>query len=120
MQFSTILHELLTATPGSIAAIFLDYEGETVEMVSEHDLEPDDVRIVGAWQGIFLTQLRALCGHMDVGQPKRFKIEFPRTRVLSCDLKEGYYLVLLIHATAGEGAAWHHLDRCRERLLQEM
>jgi hypothetical protein len=120
MPFNAILHDLLTATPGSIAALFLDYEGETVEMVSEHDLEPDDIRIVGAYQGIFLTQLRALCSHMDVGQPKRFKLGFRKTWVLSCDLKEGYYLVLLVDAAAGEGAAWHHLDRCRERLLREM
>ncbi len=120
MPFSAILHDLLRATTGSIAAMFLDYEGETVEMVSEHDLAADDIRIVGAYQGIFLTQLRALCGHMDVGQPKRFKIEFRKTRVLSFDLKEGYFVVLLVDTRANEGAAWHHLDRCRERLLLEM
>ena len=120
MPFNAILHELLHATTGSIAALFLDYEGETVEMVSEHDLAADDIRIVGAYQGIFLGQLRALCGHLDVGTPSRFKIEFRKTRVLSCDLKDGYYVVLLVDGSANEGAAWHHLDRCRERLLQEM
>lgn len=120
MPFRAILHDLLQTTSGSIAAMFLDQEGETVEMVSEHDLAADDIRIVGAYQGIFLTQLRVLCGHMDVGLPKRFKIEFRRTRVLSSDLTDGYYVVLLVDSSANEGEAWHHLDQCRKRILREM
>ena len=31
-----ILHELIATTKGALAALFLDWEGETVELVCEH------------------------------------------------------------------------------------
>ncbi len=120
MPFQGILRELLQSTDGSIGAMFLDYEGETVELVSLRDLKKDDLKIVGAYQGIFLTQLRHLCEEMTIGIPHRFKIEFAQTRVLSADLKDGYYVVLLIGQEALEGVAWRTLERCRERLIEEM
>ncbi|HXG57949.1 MAG TPA: hypothetical protein VNL91_02910, partial [Thermoanaerobaculia bacterium] len=67
-----------------------------------------------------LTQLRKMCDHTEIGRPHRFKLEFARTKVLSCDLKDGYYLVLVVDETANEGVARNHLDRCRERLMAEI
>ena len=118
--FQKILDELLSTTDGAIAALFLDYEGETVELLSVHDLEQHDLKIIGAYQGIFLDRLRKLCSDNDVGTPQRFKIEFARTKVLSCDIADGYYLVLLTEEGSNEGAAWHRMAWCRERLLAEM
>jgi hypothetical protein len=120
MHFRTILDELLTATPGSIAAMFLDYEGETVELLTAHDLDTDDLKMIGAYQGIFLTQLRKLCTEMEVGQPERFKVEFSRKKVMSFDLKDGYYVVLLANREVNEGIAWRELGHCREKLLAEI
>ena len=64
MAFQKILHELVTSTPGAIGALFLDWEGETVEMLGARPFDADDhdLKIVGAYQGIFLTQLREMCG----------------------------------------------------------
>jgi predicted regulator of Ras-like GTPase activity (Roadblock/LC7/MglB family) len=118
--FRLILHEMLATTRGALAALFLDYEGETVELVCDRDLNDHDLRILGAYQGIFLTRLRELCGQAGAGQPQRFKIEFANNSVLSFDVKDGYYVVLLVDATASEGVAWRKLERCRERLLEEM
>jgi predicted regulator of Ras-like GTPase activity (Roadblock/LC7/MglB family) len=120
LPFRRILHELVQATSGAVGAIFLDSEGETVQLISADTLAPDDLRFVGAWQGIFLAHLRNVCHDIDAGPPRRFKIEFERAAVLSCDLKDGYYVVLLVDATANEGLAWHRLDACRQRLLAEM
>ena len=119
-MFRPILEELLNSTRGSIAALFLDYEGETVELLSAHELDNDDLKIIGAYQGIFLTRLRQLCAQLSAGEPQRFKIEFAKTTVLSCDLKDGYYAVLLVDGTANEGIAWRHLDACRAKLLNEI
>lgn len=115
-----ILHELVATTRGALAALFLDWEGETVELVCEHDLSDHDLRIVGAYHGIFLTELRRLCAAADAGQPDRFKLEFAKAKFLSCDLKDGYYLVLLVDPSAVEGLAWRQLAACREKLLAEM
>ena len=120
MPFRQILNELLETTEGSLGAMFLDYEGETVELLTHRNLKSDDLKIVGAYQGIFLTQLRRICQDMFIGDPRRFKIEFEGTKVLSCDLKDGYYVVLLVGHDAIEGLAWHRLDHCREMLLAEM
>ena len=120
MIFRNILDELLATTSGALAALFLDYEGETVQLVCDRDLSDHDLRIIGAYQGIFLSRLKELCNDLGAGAPQRFKIDFEKTTVLSCDLKDGYYVVLLLEPGANEGVAWHHLARCRERLLAEM
>jgi predicted regulator of Ras-like GTPase activity (Roadblock/LC7/MglB family) len=118
--FRLILHEMLATTGGALAALFLDFEGETVELVCDRDLNDHDLRILGAWQGIFLTRLRELCAHAGAGEPQRFKIEFAHTTVLSFDIRDGYYVVLLVDRSANEGLAWRKLERCRERLIAEM
>lgn len=120
MVFRSILDQLLATTPGAVAIIFLDFQGETVELVCDRDLSDHDLRIVGAYQGIFLSRLRELCARGDLGSPRRFKIEFEANMILSCDLKDGYYLVMLLDDKGNEGTAWHKLETCRERVLAEM
>ena len=115
-----ILHELVATTGGAFAAIFLDFEGETVELVCDRDLSDHDLRIVGAYQGIFLNRLREMCDRLAIGTPHRFKLEFRHTMFLSCDLKDGYYVVLLGDHRVNEGSAWQKLEECRQKLLQEM
>jgi len=120
LPFRLILEELLSTTRGALAAMFLDYEGETVQLVCDRDVSDHDLRIIGAYQGIFLTQLRNMCSELDAGQPQRYTLEFEKTKVLSLDLKDGYYVVLLVDHHANEGVAWRQMSRCREKLLAEM
>ena len=119
-MFRLILDELLVTTHGALAALFLDFEGETVELVCDRDLSDHNLRILGAYQGIFLTRLRTLCSNVGAGEPRRFKIEFAEKAVLSYDVKDGYYVVLLVDASHNEGMAWRRLEKCRARLLLEM
>jgi hypothetical protein len=118
--FRTILDELLVTTHGALAALFLDYEGETVELVCDRDLSDHGLRILGAYQGIFLDRLRDLCAAAGAGQPQRFKLQFEEMSVLSYDVRDGYFVVLLVDATFNEGVAWRRLERCRQRLFVEM
>ena len=119
-MFRQILDQLLVTTGGALAAIFLDWEGETVELVCDRDLSDHELRILGAYQGVFFDRLRQMCTHVGAGEPKRFKIEFARKSVLSYDIKDGYYVVLLVDSSFNEGLAWRRLEQCRERLLAEM
>ncbi len=119
-MFRLILHELIATTSGALAALFLDWEGETVELVCEHDMSDHELRILGAYQGIFLSRLRTLCATTGAGEPHRFKIEFADSAVLSRDVKDGYYIVLFVDRRFNEGLAWQRLERCREKLLAEM
>jgi predicted regulator of Ras-like GTPase activity (Roadblock/LC7/MglB family) len=120
LPFRRILDDLLQSTAGSLGAMFLAYDGETVELLTDKKLNADDLRIIGAYQGIFLDRLRSLCSDIGAGRPDRFKLEFTNAKILSCDLKDGYYAVLLLTADANEGVAWHRLGCCREQLLNEM
>ncbi len=119
-MFRLILNELLATTGGAVAAVFLDYEGETVELVCDHDLSDHDLRVIGAHQGIFLTRLRAICTDLEAGALDRMKVEFSDLTVLSCELRDGYFFVLLLKPGAGEAIAWRRMERCREKLLAEM
>ena len=122
MAFQRILRTLVASTHGALGAIFLDWEGETVEVVTERPLDADvhDLRVIGAYQGIFLTRLREMAAKVKVGVPLRFKIEFERSMTLSCDLKDGYYLVLVVDHDANEGMAWRRLLATRDEVLREM
>lgn len=122
MPFQRILRELLEVTPGAIGAVFLDRGGEAVELWSDRvfDVGPEGLRAIGAYQGVYLGELKRLCERIGAGPPQRFTIDFEQARVLSCDLKEGYYLVLVIDPNANEGIAWHHLSECRRKLIAEL
>lgn len=91
-------------------------------MVTERPLDADDhdLRVIGAYQGIFLTRLRELAARLPVGTPTRFKVEFERASTLSCDIKDGYYLVLILDQDANEGIAWQRLLATRDEVLLEM
>jgi hypothetical protein len=119
-MFRGILDELLATTSGAFAAIFLDWDGETVQLVCDRDISDHDLRIIGAYQGIFMGRLRELCTKTNIGPPQRFKIEFHGLMTLSSDLKDGYSIVLLLDSRANEGFAWHQLDVCRAKLIAEM
>ena len=121
-MFDSILRELLQSTPGALGAVFLDREGEAVQFWSERvfDIGPDSLRAIGAYQGIYLAELQRICTRIEAGRPERFTIEFADSKIISWDLKEGYYLVVVLDRTANEGVAWHHLRSCRHRLLAEI
>ena len=120
MVFQRILYDLLAATDGAMGAVFLDWEGETVEALSYEHIEPDELRAFGAYQGLFLNRLRKIAEKAQAGAPHRFMIAFENAKVLSLDLKDGYYVIILIHAESAEALAWRHLEDCKKRLLAEM
>ena len=113
---------MLQSTPGALGAVFLDREGEAVELFTERvfDIGADGLRAIGAYEGIFLSDLKRMCDRIGAGSVERLTIDFQHAKVLTCHLKEGYYLVLVIDHEAGEGMAWQQLSYCRERLLQEI
>ena len=113
---------MLQSTPGAIGAVFLDREGEAVDLFAEDVFEigPEGLRAIGAYSGIFLSDLGRACQRIAAGTPQRLTIDFEHARVLTCPLKEGYYLVLVVSRDANEGVAAQRLDQCRQRLLDEI
>lgn len=122
MQFRDILLDALQATHGSIGAIFLDSEGESVEVLTARpfDIGDHDMRVIGAYAGIFFSQLRRIAEAINGGAVRRFKFDFAASRILCSDLNDGYYLVLVVDAGAVEGTAWQALERCQTALREEI
>jgi predicted regulator of Ras-like GTPase activity (Roadblock/LC7/MglB family) len=122
VSFQGILRQLLESTPGAIGAVFLDQEGEAIEVLAERvfDIGWEGLRAIGAYEGIFFSDLRRACERLSAGRPLRLSIEFEHAKVLSCALKEGYYLVLVLAPGANEGIAWQHVGHCRQLLMNEL
>ena len=122
MGFRDILADLLQATRGAIGAAFLDSEGESVEVASARPFDTDDheLRVIGAYAGIFLSHLRRVAEATESGASRRFKIDFAATTIFCSDLGDGYYLVVVVDASAVEGTVWQALEQCRASLLAEM
>lgn len=118
-SFHTVLSQLLSNVHGSLAAMFFDHQGEAVE-IAEQPLTPYDMKIVGAYEGIYLDQIRRICVSTSFGNLQRFKLDWKRTILFNWVLADGYYLVLMTEAETNEAIAWHQLSKCREILLSEI
>lgn len=118
-MFREMLQEMIDDIPGARGAIFLDHEGEAVDRIGR-DLSDYDLQVIGAYQGIFLSQLRRLTEDLRHGEVARFRIAGRNSSLFVSDLKDGYYLVLITGRTCNEGLAWHRLLDTRERLLEEI
>lgn len=119
MPFRSILQSLVDSIDDSVAALFLDWEGEAVELVGPYH-KKYDLHLVGAYQGIFLNQLRNVAEQVSLGPLRTFKIGFDRMNFFTCTLTDGYYLVLIVEPQVPDWLAWDTLRRGRGLLLEEM
>lgn len=118
MPFRKILTDVVSSVDGAVAALFVDRHGETVQIVG--DLPAWDMKVIGAYQGIFLTRLEAACATFDDAPPRRLKVEWQRSLILNQAIDDEYYLVLVLRTGSNEGLAWRALGKGRKRLLEEM
>lgn len=118
-MFEKILSDMVGSIDGALGALFLDYQGEAVQVVGK-TLPSFDLQVIGAYQGIFVSQLERICRETRIGALERFKIDWGGSKLLSSAVQDGYFVVLVLRGESIESLAWHQLNRCRERLLQEM
>lgn len=119
LPIKKILNECLADVPDAVGAIFLDHEGESVEFETR-GCSPHDAKVIGAYAGIFLSQVERIARELALGSTSRLKVDFQHVSVLTALLQDGYYLVLVLREDALEARAWRSMERTRERLLAEM
>lgn len=118
MPIHYILANLIANNDGAIGALFLDDSGETVDFACA-DSSPYEVRIAGAYVGIYLKQLdRVTRGH-GLGLPDLMHIERGELHIYSKVLQEGYYVVLLQKRPALVAQAQKTLRRAVAELQAE-
>ena len=119
MPFNYLLTNLLVDVPEALGAIFLDDEGETVDFVSRHG-EPFDLKVEGAYQGIFTRLLGTATVNAGIGELELFMAEGAELVTLTHVLPAGYYVVLVAHKPVAQARARHHLRRTARLLAREI
>ena len=97
--FQFILADLLSRNEGGVGVLFLDESGETVDLACT-DFNLHQLRVVGAYVGIYLRQARELMHDAENGQPRWLHIEKDALHIYVMPLPDGYYLVLVQRAPA--------------------
>lgn len=95
-SFTKHLDALLEALPDAACAVFVDGEGETVDLSSRVD--PFDARIAGAECAILLFTVRAGQQKLKKGETLEFRIEADKRSIVVRTVTEGYDLIVLLDA----------------------
>lgn len=110
---------MVEGLPGAAGAVFADQEGESVVCIPR-SLDKYELQVIGAYAGIFLSQIRRVCTDIEFGAAQHLKLECRNSTLLISDLRDGYYLVLVLHPGANEAVASVRLEDARQRLVAEL
>lgn len=119
MPVQYILANLLADNDHAVGALLLDDSGESVDLACS-ELTPYQVRIVGAYLGIYLRQLARVCEGNRLGGPRHIHIEKEGLHIYGEALPEGYYVVLLQRRPALVGQARRSLRRAARELQRQL
>lgn len=118
MSFEFTLANLLADTDGALAVMFVDETGETVDLACS-ELTPYDMKIVGAYVGIYLRQFEGVLERVQLGRPQLLQIEKKDFNIFAVPLPDGYFLVLVQRRPALVAQARRALERAREEMTRE-
>lgn len=93
-MFQYVLANLLANNDQALGALFLDDNGETVDLACA-GYTPYQMRVVGAYLGIYLRQIEKVLTGSEAGQPRLIHIEKKVVHIYAMPLPDGYYLVLV-------------------------
>jgi hypothetical protein len=119
MPFQYTLANLLAHNDHAIAVLFIDETGETVDMACA-DYTPYDMKILGAYIGICVKQLRGMLQSSEFGGFEMLHIEKEAIHLYATSLPDGYFLVLVQRRPAMVAKARETLGRARAEIAREI
>ncbi|HKI06541.1 MAG TPA: hypothetical protein VKK31_31485 [Thermoanaerobaculia bacterium] len=119
-MFQFVLANLLANNDHALGAIFLDGTGETVDLACGTDFSPYEMRVIGAYLGIYLRQLDRVLANNDLGEPRMIHIEKKAVHIYVVPLPDGYHLALVQSHPALVARARDTLNEAVEQLRQEL
>lgn len=119
MSFEYTLANLLANNDGAIAVIFVDETGETVDLAVS-DFTHYDMKIMGAYMGIYLRQMQDLAEKLEAGVPEVLHIEKDKIHLFTAPLPDGYHLVLVQRRPANVGISRRTLLQARDEIAREI
>jgi predicted regulator of Ras-like GTPase activity (Roadblock/LC7/MglB family) len=117
--YQYVLTNLLAANEDALGVLFLDGSGETVDLACA-DFSPYEMRVIGAYLGIYLRQLEKIARQSDLGEMRLVHIEKSSVHIYAVPLPDGYYLALVQRQPALVARARATLDRAVEQLRTEL
>jgi hypothetical protein len=120
MVFQYVLANLLANNDHALGALFLDGSGETVDLACGTDFSPYEMRVIGAYLGIYLRQLERVLANNDLGEPRMIHIEKKSLHIYVVPLPDGYHLALVQRHPALVARARESLNEAVEQLKREL
>jgi hypothetical protein len=118
--FEYVLANLLANNDHALGALFLDGTGETVDLACGTGFSPYEIRVVGAYLGIYLRQLEKVLANNDLGEPRMIHIEKKALHIYVVPLPDGYHLALVQSHPALVAHALDTLNEAVEQLRREL
>jgi hypothetical protein len=119
MPFEYLLADLLSRVDGALGVLFLDDSGEAVDLACA-EASPYQMRVVGAYAGIYLRQMAEFLRASGQGEPRWLHVEKEDLHLYAAPLPDGYYVVLVQRAPALTGRARRLLEQTRDQLGREL
>jgi len=115
MRFRDALEGLLDA-PGAMGAAFIDPQGEVIERVGEKSA----TEVLGAYQSVWLGELRRAAERSGLGEISNLSFRFASRRILTSHVKAGYFILVVFREDGQPHVARPRLDEARARLADEI
>jgi len=120
MEFQYVLANLLAHNDHAMGALFLDGSGETVDLACGTDFNHYEMRVIGAYLGIYLRQLERVLASNDLGETRMIHIEKKAVHIYVVPLPDGYHLALVQRHPALVARAFETLKDAVEQFRQEL
>ena len=118
-MFQFVLANLLANNNDALGALFLDGTGETVDLACA-DFSPYEMRVIGAYLGIYLRQLERVLANNELGETRMIHIEKRALHIYVVPLPDGYHLALVQRHPALVGRARESLNDAVQQLVREL
>ena len=118
-MFQYVLANLIANNDQALGALFLDDNGETVDLACA-GYSPYQMRVTGAYLGIYLRQLEKVLVNNDLGRTALIHIEKDAVHIYAMPLPDGYYLVLVQRRPALVARARATMTAAAEQLTREL
>ena len=119
MVFQYVLGNLLAQNERALGALFLDGSGETVDLACA-DFSPYEMRVIGAYLGIYLRHVERLLSSSRLGTPTLMMIEKRALHIHVVSLPDGYFLALVQRPPALVARVRRSLLEAAEQLKREL
>lgn len=113
-DFRAVLKELVEEVPGAWGAIFVDWEGESVDLYATSDAY--EVKLAGAHAGLLLSRVVTAGRESLVGRTQALLVRTDEHHLFIHTLDEEYFVLLATRPTPHAGLARNRLAAAVEDL----